>query len=623
MGATIKEKLTIENLKEVVGKILRSKVFHIILLALFSYGLTVISLYYSTGSFGDDMFVSYFQKPLIVFLNFLPILFVSLFIYILTRRVSIAYGITAIVTYLITFVNYFKLSLRDDNLLMEDLTLIKEALKMQTNYTLDISKKMIFIWCISIIITALLYFIIDRKLVHREITKIKLILQKILIIVIFIVLGVVGLNKIYVNRDIYDKIVNRVNDFNIWMAVNQYTSRGTIYSFLHSYTEIKKKVPDGYNKKEAKQKIYSYEYSNIDDDKKVNIIGIMLEAYNDFSKFDEIEFQNDPYEILHKIEKESYSGELVTNIFAGGTIDTERKFLTGYVQLPNFRSKTNSYVRYLREQGYTVEGSHPAYKWFYNRIAVSENLGFENYYFYENRYGSLANGGIANDDILMSDIFNLYKEHKAKKDNPYFSFSVTYQNHGPYALDAQYTKEYVKRKSNYTDEEYNILNNYFTGIENTNEELLELVENIKKQDEPIVLVFFGDHNPWLGNGNSVYNMLDINFELDKEEGAYNYYGTPYVIFANNEAKKVLKNDFTGEGERISPTFLMNKLFELAGYDGNEFMKASNELKEKFQVINSEFYVCDNKFKNTLTAEEEKILNDFYKVQYYWIYDDKK
>ena len=52
----------------------------------------------------------------------------------------------------------------------------------------------------------------------------------------------------------------------------------------------------------------------------------MLEAYNDFSKFDEIEFAIDPYKELHEIESEAYHGELVTNIFAGGTVDTERKF---------------------------------------------------------------------------------------------------------------------------------------------------------------------------------------------------------------------------------------------------------------------------------------------------------
>ena len=36
-----------------------------------------------------------------------------------------------------------------------------------------------------------------------------------------------------------------------------------------------------------------YTYDNIEDDKKVNVIGIMLEAYNDFSKFNAIDFNED------------------------------------------------------------------------------------------------------------------------------------------------------------------------------------------------------------------------------------------------------------------------------------------------------------------------------------------
>ena len=95
--------------------------------------------------------------------------------------------------------------------------------------------------------------------------------------------------------------------------------------------------------------------------------------------------------------------------------------MTGYISLPSLRKKTNSYVWYFREQGYTVEGSHPSYEWFYNRININRNIGFENYYFYENKYINLSKDVIAGDRIFIPEILKLYNEHKNNSDSPYFS----------------------------------------------------------------------------------------------------------------------------------------------------------------------------------------------------------
>ena len=75
-------------------------------------------------------------------------------------------------------------------------------------------------------------------------------------------------------------------------------------------------------------------------------------------------------------------------------------------------------------------------------------------------------------------------------------------------------------------------------------------------------------------------------------------------------KEVLNNDLIGEGEKISPNFLMNKVFELAGYDGNEFMDASNELKSEFSVINSNFCVINDQIVRNLSDDENYKLNEF-------------
>lgn len=608
-----------DKLKKVGTKLkefIKTKIFCVLILFFAAIALTVIALYFSVGELGHEMFVSYFANKWIFFLNFLPIFCVLLFFYFLFNRTSMSLLITTAITYIIVFINVFKMQLRDDNLFMEDVTLIKEALKIKTNYTIEFSKEMIVSIIGVILVAILLYILIDRRMEKKQRSITRIVLSKLSTVVAFVGVMMLLLEFVYTNNYLYEKTTNELGYYNVWSPVNTYISRGTIYSFLHSYANLKDVPPDGYNEREAKKKLISYEYSNINNSKKVNVIGIMLEAYNDFSRFDEIEFAVDPYKKLHEIEAESYYGELATNIFAGGTVDTERKFLTGYYDLPTFRKKTNSYVRYFVEQGYKVEGSHPCYEWFYNRNTINENLGFENYYFYEDKYSALANGALASDSILMEEILSLYNANKGS-DKPYFSFNVTYQNHGPYPSTANSNIEYVVRKDYYTNEEYNILNNYLDGIRDTSEQLYNMIEELRNDEQPVVLIFFGDHNPWLGNSNSVYEMLGINFDFNSEEGALNYYATPYVIWANDAAKEVLENDFIGEGETISPNYLMNEFFELAGYGGNEYMKFTNEVKEKISVINDNFYYENGKFTNELSKESKKLLNEFHKVEYYW------
>lgn len=610
---------SVDGIKNIEKKVLNKfktvkekKSFCIILLAICSYVLTRIMLWYSVGYFERPMYEIYLKNKWIMLYNWLPIFYSMLVIYTLTRKVSLSNAFGALVTYIITFANYFKLKFRNDTLLMEDITLIKEAMNMQKNYKITFSPAMITCFIGAILITVILYIFIDKRAFEKSKKKIY---KRVVATIILLLLGYSMLDKIYLNKEIYAKMTNTEIEFNIWSSVNQYISRGTMYSFFNSYSTIKKYVPEGYNKKEAEAQLMSYKYSDIPKDKKVNIICIMLEAYNDFSKFDEIEFRVNPYEKLHEIQKESYHGELITSIFAGGTVDTERKFLTGYTDLPSFRKRTNSYVRYFKEQGYTVEGSHPCYEWFYNRVNVNRNIGFDNYYFFENRYADLADNNIAPDDILMKEIINLYDKNK-NTGKPYFSFNVTYQNHGPYSSERLSKVEYVKRDGRCASWQYNVMNNYFDGIANTSKNLYNMVQKLKYDDEPVILVFFGDHNPWMGDNNSIYDMLGINFELNEEEGIRNYYATPYIIWGNNKAKDILKNDFVGQGNDISPNFLMNTLFNLAGYEGNEFLKFTNEIFDKVNVINPNCYFVNNKFTLELSEENKKLLEKFNKIQYY-------
>jgi phosphoglycerol transferase MdoB-like AlkP superfamily enzyme len=580
------------------------------LLLAMGIGLGLVSLYFGAGNFKLPMFFSYFSVPYLLFLNLFPAVFLIFFLYFVFNRVWAGFLAGSVVLLLLTWIDYFKLLFRNDPLMAADLCLFSESVTMAGRYNLRLDWKIICVLLACIAGTLFAFF-----LAKARIRSIRLRLSGLLLLA---ALGIYLFSRVYMNVGLYNSIKNE-DLINKWSATQVYISKGFLYPFLHSIKAMMDETPEGYREKEAGEKLLSYEYSDIPGDKKVNVIAIQFEAFNDFSKFPQIRFNTDVYGFLHQLEAESYAGELVTNIFAGGTEDTERSFLTGYTTLRNYRGNVNSYVRYFAEQGYTVEGSHPCYGWFYNRQNVNLYLGFQHYYFFENMYAKLAKGYIARDKVLLPQIIKLYEANKATS-KPYFSFNVTYQNHGPYSTEKKTDVQYVVNQG-YPEEDVNIMNNYFDGINSTIQELKQFVDYFRSEKEPVVLILFGDHNPWMGDNKSVYRMLGIDFDLGTENGFYNYYDTPYVIWGNDSAKATLGNELKGKGPRIGPYFLMNEFFKLAGYKGNEFMKASDELKSVMDVVHSTGrYKEAGVLTEKPSPEAERKLEDFLRMQYYWSRD---
>ena len=173
-------------------------------------------------------------------------------------------------------------------------------------------------------------------------------------------------------------------------------------------------------------------------------------------------------------------------------------------------------MQYFKEQGYKTEAMHPNYGWFYNRRNINEYIGFDNFDYYENKYEAIQEEFL--DDYEFFDFIIEGYENSKKFGKPYFHFSVTYQNHGPYSFEKMTDLDYLERKPHYSGGLYNIINNYLSGIKKTDEALKKLIDYYREEDEPTVIVLFGDHNPWLGEDASGYKMLDIDIDLSHIDG---------------------------------------------------------------------------------------------------------
>lgn len=143
------------------------------------------------------------------------------------------------------------------------------------------------------------------------------------------------------------------------------------------------------------------------------------------------------------------------------------------------------------------------------------------------------------DSVLFSEIYEDYIANK-NSGNPYFSFNVTIESHGPYDTESYSgSKEYLK--GDYSKSCKNAMNNYLSVIHQSDIELEKLFEKLRIDSEPVILLTFGDHLPWMGNDNEFYEEMGLNIDTNTDEGFRTYYSTHYLIWANNVAKKLFQN----------------------------------------------------------------------------------
>lgn len=568
--------------------------------------LGLLSLYFSAGRYSLRMFAWYLTQPLVLAVNLIPFVLLCLLFYGICGRPWAAFSLTGGVCLFFSWAQYWKLVARNDPIYAEDLTVLSEAMQMSGQYI-----RVTWQICLSAVLvvgTAIaLWKLFPGRLESRRLRC-------------GLCAGVIALcavlyPTVYTSGSIYSSM-SVWSSLNKWFETNRYISRGGIYPFLYSIQSALPTPPEGYEAEEAEAILAELENSDIPDEEKVSVICVMYEAFADLSEYT----GEEAYEAYHALREESYRGTLVTNIFAGGTIDTERCVLTGFSELENFRRPSWSYARYFARQGYSVNGAHAGYEAFYNRVNVNENLGIPDYKFIEGWYEDLF-PGIPTDSQLLPEITQRCQEQMEQ--GPVFSFNVTYQNHGPYSGEkARFEEPYIPQGS-LSESDWLIANNYLTGVQDTCQQMLAMADAFRGSEKPVILVFFGDHKPWLGEQSSTYRALGIDIFSQSDESFYTYYSTEYLIWANDAAKAALDNSFVGDGPTISPCFLMNVLFEQCGWEGPAFTRLTDQVMERMPIVHTTGrYLVDGElvYEKELPQDCVELLARMRYAQYYLAQD---
>lgn len=321
-----------------------------------------------------------------------------------------------------------------------------------------------------------------------------------------------------------------------------------------------------------------------------NIIAIMNESYTDFASVGGLETSIPVTPFIDSLTENTIKGNLYVSVYGSGTANSEFEFLTGSTMkfLPNgsipyqayIDSELPSLASYLKEYGYYTLAAHFAQRTNWKRDKVYPLLGFDTYLsdeFSGNMVETVHNR--ISDRANYEQILKCYEEWKEKKETEhFFCFNITFQNHGGYKTGYR-----CDDPPHYTGgPAEGDVDEYLSLLHVSDQAFEELVRYFEKEEEPTVILMFGDHWPRLDDA-FVDSVTTRNPDAGVLETAQQKYQTMFLLWANYDIEEA-------QIDRLSANYLSTLLLETAGVPLNGYYSFLDELAGDVPVVNSLGYM---------------------------------
>ena len=380
------------------------------------------------------------------------------------------------------------------------------------------------------------------------------------------------------------------------------------------YSSVEK--PADYSRDQVLELMEQYPALEGDPDRQpTNLIVIMNESFADFTVFDDFEASEDPTPFLHSLEENTVKGWMYAPVTGGGTATVEFEYLTGFSSL--FQPPhTVAYQLYVEEgmpslaavagsQGYETTAFHPYKSSGWNRVLAYDYLDFDRQMYEEDVVDPYYIRHYVSDRSDYEMIFRTTREQEGDT----FFFNVTMQNHSGYAQgwnNLERTIDLPDRLAR-TDSS---ARQYFALARESDDALRELIGYYSQQDEPTMIVFFGDHQPPLTN--SFYEEL-YGKKLSERttEEVLRQYAVPFFIWTNYDIQE--EQDVV-----ISPNYLGVLTARLAGLPMTGFMNFLSQLYEELPAVTPVGFVTgDGQYlaRSELNEEQRRLLDIYETLNY--------
>jgi len=540
----------------------------LVLSPMVSFGMVEIMV----SNFNMEMFKSY------SLFNVIWYYIIYFLIYAIIRNSKITIILSNYLIYIAAMVNYLVFTFRGNPILPSDLLAWKTGMSVASNYELSFTKDFVIATLIM-----LLLFVVANKLEKKK-TSVKLSSRNRFVGLCIYLLFAMEVFTLFFGTNL---IKSKIKVLDFFAPKYTYCSYGTVFGFIANVDALLTECPEGYSVNQVESAFDNVEEDAVDVASPPNIIAIMNEAFSDLSMLGDYETNMEYLPYTKTLSENTIKGNLYVSVFGGATSDTEYEFLTGnsmavmpkncvpYQQF--ITQKTDSLVSTLKTQGYYNIAIHPYEKSGYKRDIVYPLFGFDEF---------LSMDDFENPELIRSYISDresykkIIEQYETKGDNnPLFIFNVTMQNHGGYTEDKVVEEEDCVQLTGMPG--YPKVEQYLSLVRQSDKAFQILTDYFSKQEEPTIILIFGDHQPVIYSDFHDAMMSaagDDNFDVYQKK-----YMVPFIIWANYDIPEA-------DIEKMSANYLSSYLLKIAGVRGTEYNKYLMELYEKLPVINGLFYI---------------------------------
>lgn len=525
--------------------------------------------------------------------------------FVITGRLRLGIILGSTFWYVLSIVNFFVFKFRGEALFAGDLLSLKTGLAVSEGYSFELSGNIV---AGTIIFAAMvvLAFQVRPKIVNpARRLPIRGTLAFILIYAFLLFMNMGNTVEKY-----YYTWEPQFNDY--------------LYSFSANFKMLNLAKPEGY----STAKVEKITRQAVDDvakqvvtTKKPTVIAIMNESFSDLSVMGDFKTNTDYMPFYRSLTKDTIKGNLFVDVLGGGTCDSEYEFLTGN-SLTYFPENARPYQIYvdgdtpslvstLNDQGYESHAIHPGQPNAWNRTAVYKDFGFEDFTSLGNQtFSETTHNNLVSDAASYEKVISLYEN---KGDNPLFVFDVTIANHGGYdALTSDQERIAIEGLSG----SYPQAETYLSCIKRSDDDLKELVTYFQSVKEPVILVFFGDHQPSVEN-EFAEEIVGKPMSEWTEEELQRHYETTFCIWANYDIPEKDLGD-------LSINYLSSVLLDTAKLEKTAFNQYSLNLSKTLPVITSKGIMDSqgNYYDKDAAGDYADEALDFKNVVFNNIYDTK-
>ena len=274
----------------------------------------------------------------------------------------------------------------------------------------------------------------------------------------------------------------------------------------------------------------------------------------------------------------------------------------------------------LNEQGYLTYAMHPYGASGWNRNNIYEYFGFDQSFFKSDFSDANLIRTYVDDLSTYQKIVDIY--HTKEDGQPMFVFDVTMQNH------SSYSKEYDNFTPDievYGSENDVLLERYLSLIKISDAAFGALVKYFESQDEPTVILMFGDHQPADWVVSPIYSM---NGQTDTAEWSESLerYMVPFVLWSNydmDEEEILNQVDYlSSEYDMLSMNYLNTLVMEAAGLPKSSYQLYMDDLITEYPITSANgFYDDDGRFFGTGNIEAvPDELQEYWMLNYNTLFD---